>query len=38
LFAGLGAAQVGTAVAVLARLVRRRVLLAAAAALAVVVL
>ena len=38
LFAGLGAAQVGTAVAVLARPVRRRVLLAAAAALAVVLL
>lgn len=38
LFAGLGAAQLGTAVAVLARPVRRRVLLAAASALAVVVL
>lgn len=38
LFAGLGAAQLGTAVAVLARPVRRRVLLAAAASLAVVVL
>lgn len=38
LFTGLGAAQLGTAVAVLARPVRRRVLLAAAAALAVVVL
>src|SRR5215218_1232083 len=38
LFAGLGAAQLGTAVAVVARPVRRRVVLAAAAALAVVVL
>ena len=38
LFAGLGAAQLGTAVAVVVRPVRRRVLLAAAAALAVVVL
>jgi acetyl esterase/lipase len=39
LFAGLGAAQLGTAVAILARPVRRRrLLLAAAAALAVVVL
>ena len=38
LIAGLGAAQLGTAVAVLARPVRRRILLAAAAALAVVVL
>src|ERR671938_236027 len=38
LFTGLGAAQLGTAVAILARPVRRRVLLAAAAALAVVVL
>ena len=38
LFAGLDAAQLGTAVAILARPVRRRVLLAAAAALAVVVL
>ena len=38
LFTGLGAAQLGTAVAVLARPVRRRVVLAAAAALAVVVL
>lgn len=38
LFAGLGAAQFGTAVAVLARPARRSVLLAAAAALAVVAL
>jgi len=38
LFATLGAAQLGTAVAVLSRPVRRRVLFAAAAALAVVVL
>jgi acetyl esterase/lipase len=38
LFTGLGAAQLGTAVAILARPLRRRVLLAAAAALAVVVL
>lgn len=37
LFAGLGAAQIGTAVAVLARPVRRRVVLAAAAAAAVFV-
>src|SRR5215203_3158861 len=38
LFAGLGVAQLGTAIAVLARPVRQRVLLAAAAALAVVLL
>ncbi len=38
LFAGLGVAQLGTAVAVLFRPARRRVLLAAAAALCVVVL
>ena len=38
LFAGLGAAQLGTAVAVLARPVRSRAVLAAAAALAVLVL
>jgi acetyl esterase/lipase len=38
LFAALGVAQLGTAVAVLARPVRRRVLFAAAAALAVVAL
>lgn len=38
LFAGLGAAQIGTAITVLARPVRLRVLLAATAALAVVAL
>src|SRR5215203_6306205 len=38
LFAGLGVAQLGTALAVLVRPVRQRVLLAAAAALAVVLL
>ncbi len=38
LFAGLGVAQLGTAVAVLFRPARRRVLLAAAVALCVVVL
>src|SRR5215218_3974122 len=38
LFAGLGAAQLATAVAVAAHPVRRRVLLAAAAALCVIVL